>query len=538
MAAKNRPHIRDYAGALARKEIPAERDGATGTYVFDPVVSVSAARGRARLAWQARVSARGAGGAAVPIDEGWLAPGAKTPPGVVGVVVTTSGQERGKRKESAPTVVASGKNAGKANATNPVTQALRVALSLHNAQEGKAAAAAAPPPEAAPPGACRAPPPGTPYPMLVKKQGAGPGATLTEDDFAAGVTVQRKFNGVRAVAFLGADGGACFYSRTAKPYAVSAALRAQAAALLAAPFPPAGAPAGPYEKAAPYLDGELYRPGWGLRKSSGRARAGGGGGLDFVVYDVFWPAAKAAGHDMPSARRQGYLAALFEKRGACCSGGQSAPRVRRAANFPVASLGEAEELRDAFVREGYEGAIARRDRRGYAYSANGLHSANLLKLKPVHHAEFPVVGYTQGSRGKGVGAVIWVCTVPPALRNLRPRSEQTGEPGEGFYRFTVVPKGMPYANRYHVYRCLGEAVPDDRPGAPAGQTVTRFERDFLGRPLTVEYPELSTKTGKPTQAKSLAFRPAGDGGPAGEGFSPFEEGRAGYARLWRECGFP
>jgi hypothetical protein len=345
MSAQNRFNIRDYAAALAERVIPAERDDATGAYVFDPVVSVSAARGRARLAWQVRVSARGAGGGAVPIHEGWLAPGARTPPGVVGVITTTSGLEGGKRKESTPSVVDSGKNAGKANATNPVTQALRQALSRHNAQKGKAAAVEPPAPKEAPPagaapiarnpGACRAPPAGTPFPMLVKKQGAGPGATLTEDDFTAGVTVQRKFNGVRAVAFLGADGGACFYSRTAKPYAVSAALRAQAAALLAAPPPPAGAPGGPDESAAPYLDGELYRHGWSLRKISGQARAEGAGegreSLDFVVYDVFWPAAKAAGHDMPSARRQEYLGALFGGRGGAPEEGRGAGRVRRAA---------------------------------------------------------------------------------------------------------------------------------------------------------------------------------------------------------------
>jgi hypothetical protein len=67
--------------------------------------------------------------------------------------------------------------------------------------------------------------------------------------------------------------------------------------------------------------------------------------------------------------------------------------------------------------------------------------------------------------------------------------------------FTVTPKGMDYKTRYALYRCLSAPV-----AGPDGSRVTRFERDIAGLPLTVEYAELSKKTGKPLQGKAVAFR--------------------------------
>jgi hypothetical protein len=78
---------------------------------------------------------------------------------------------------------------------------------------------------------------------------------------------------------------------------------------------------------------------------------------------------------------------------------------------------------------------------------------------------------------------------------------------------------MTYAERYKIYRCLGVNVAAD--GTPP---VSRFERDVIGKPLTVEYKELSPTTGKPLQAKALAFRTYESGPDADP-----------IARLMREC---
>jgi ATP-dependent DNA ligase len=149
---------------------------------------------------------------------------------------------------------------------------------------------------------------------------------------------------------------------------------------------------------------------------------------------------------------------------------------------------EAEGLAKQFIKEGFEGAILRKDNAGYEYGYSNHHSSNLIKIKPKFDSEFPVVGYTQGTKGKDVGAVIWECSVPKPLNAKDDR-------------FTVVPRGMTQDDRKKIFRCLGQKVINDE-----GKTVTRFERDVKGLPLTVEYAGLSTKTGKPLQAKAVAFR--------------------------------
>jgi ATP-dependent DNA ligase len=151
-------------------------------------------------------------------------------------------------------------------------------------------------------------------------------------------------------------------------------------------------------------------------------------------------------------------------------------------------MAELDALVKKFIAEGYEGAIARKDAAGYRYGYSNYHSANLLKIKPKYDAEFPVVGYTQGTRGKDVGAVIWVCEVP----DPKDPHDKT---------FNVVPKNMNYKTRKAIYECLGQKVQ-----APDGQMTTRFERDVKGLPLTVEFAESSAETGKPLQAKALTFR--------------------------------
>jgi ATP-dependent DNA ligase len=537
--ASRTPQIADAEAALADGTIPARFEGPA--LAFPPVCSENA-RG-ATLRWQVTVSARGPGGAAAPVEAAWLRRGAATPPGVVGVITTRSSQtaadgREGKERESEQ-VVAAGKNLGRANATNPVSQALRDALGFYNKQRQRAgvapadasAPASAPAdasaPASAPASAAAAPAPasaaaapapaagglGEAYlPMLVKKHGESRDATLSPADFARGVTVQRKYNGVRAVACVRASAGeVVLYSRTRAEYPGFDHIRAALAGVLrAAPpvparllKPPAGCGPAPdaaesarleslYAGARVYLDGEVYLHGKPLIWISGQARREDDErSLEYVVFDCFFPGPKAAGHDMPSARRQEYLDLLLAA---------AAPPLRRAENFPAADLAEAEALRDAFLAEKYEGAIARKNCAGYRYSINGYHSANLVKLKPISDSEFAVVGYGQGARGKDVGAVIWVCEVPDA-EALSP-ADRT---------FQVVPKDMTYAERKHVFHCLGAPVSDDRPGAAPGATTTRFERDFRGRPLTVEYPERSAKTGKPVQAKAVAFRTYEDG---------------------------
>jgi len=162
---------------------------------------------------------------------------------------------------------------------------------------------------------------------------------------------------------------------------------------------------------------------------------------------------------------------------------------------------------DAFakkcLKEGYEGAIARKDMAGYRYGYNNYHSDNLVKIKPKFDSEYPLVGFTQGTRGKDVGAIIWECEVPEPLD---PKDK----------RFTVVPN-MPLEDRKRLYECLSEIVEGQD-----GKTITRFERDLKGKPITIEYASLSAKTGKPQQPKAIAVR-------------TYENGSDVYQEILSEC---
>lgn len=529
-----------------------------GAYVFPPIETVSAS-GKKRY-WQVFVQVRGADGRAVAFNSAaLLAQPVPALAGHSGVITTNSWQEGGEaRQGGVPTHVTQGKNAGKKNATNVATQALRDALGLHNrqlkaaGQRGGPEAGGAGAGTGAGAGGAGAPPP-RPLPMLVKKVGETRDATLTPATFEKGVVVQAKINGVRMVAMVGGagagagagaggdeggSGGAVFYSRKAGTYPAPAALQQQVGELLACgpaawtmltaelkwnPWKEAGkaaaggkdAPAASWPQApALYLDGESYKHGKSLPWISGASRsAQRGEELEYWVYDCFFPRLAELGCDVPSAFRQRYLDVLFlvwgEKRLRLPAGGGSA-KVVRLPNHAAADEAAVYALARQFLADGFEGAIVRKNDRGYRYGKNNYHSSNLLKIKPLYDAEFAVVGYSQGARGKDVGAVIWECVVPAA-------QAVTGKDE----RFSVVPK-LPLETRYRIFRNLGQAVP----GAD-GRPTTRFERDFLGRPLTVEYPELSAKTGVPTQAKAVAFRTYEPG--------PGEKAEDPVGRLLAEC---
>ena len=235
-----------------------------------------------------------------------------------------------------------------------------------------------------------------------------------------------------------------------------------------------------------------------LNEISGQARrsAASSVGLSLYVFDAFFPQEIAAGRDMASRDRQRAVDAFFEQARAAPGG---TPHLVRVENFPVADRAAVDALVRRFLAESYEGAIARRDAAGYRYSHGNYHSANALKLKPVFDSEFPVTGYTQGTRGKDVGALIWICAVPEAEAKMGADRE-----------FTVVPKNMTYAQRYALYKLLGKNCAP--PGAPP---VTYFDRDIKGLPLTVEYRERSATTGKPLQARALIFRTY-ESGPAAD----------------------
>lgn len=509
-----------------------------GTMFIFPLVESTNSKGRHKF-WEIRVRVRSPEGEFVPFNsQEWLGQPVTQPPDHVGVITTDSWQEGGDpRAGGVETVVLSGKNLGKKNATNVATQAIRDALSRYNkhvkstgsgAASGKLRGAATTYTES-----------WRPPPMLVKKEGEVKATRLSDSLVADGLTVQRKFNGIRMVACLAPDvspdeaaeidasdpsrSGVVLYSRTSGLYHGKLTLRAALKPMFDC-FPEVWAKfceskgRDPWQtilhrskidvsarSSAPplYIDGELYEHGSNLQWIQGQGcGTSSGDELSLMVFDCFFP--HMANHDMlvSSATRQALLQLLFT---AC--GGSS--QVQLAETFPISKSLSADAadlqiraLAKKFLAEKYEGAIVRKDGGTYQYGINNYHSAHLFKIKPRPDAEYPVVGFTQGVKGKDVGAIIWICTVPPE-RSL------TGE----FENFNVVPKNMSYDVRRELFRRLqltARALPAeirDRLGAEhQDRDPTLFELFFRGKPMTVEYPELSSKTGIPVQAKALGFR--------------------------------
>lgn len=449
-------HISSYIKALDDGIIPGTFNHDRTIFEFPTVESINS-KG-ACLIWIIRVKLIQPDGSLLPFYKKYLKPEAvKIPEDVIGEITTESYQiskdgVRGKTREGGkPTIIRKGKNIGKVNETNIATQTLRDALSRYNKQTKRAISK----------DDNKFPPP-----MLVKPIDSTRDATLTQKDFKKGITVQRKYNGVRAVSFYSADKKCVImYSRTKQEYLGFTHIKDELMDIFKKD-----------KSSGFYLDGEIYTHGKNLRWISGQARKEEDEkNLGYIIYDCFFP--DGPNKNMISQERQKILDSLFKN--------SEYKYIQRAENFPVSSLDEVEKLRDIFIEEKYEGAIARKNWTTYRYSFNDYHSSNLVKLKIIYDSEFKVVDYTQGKKGKDVGALIWICEVDSKHSVTEDKI------------FHVVPKDMSYEDRYYIYKCLGEKVEDN---------ITRFERDFKGELLTVEYPERSSKTGKPTQAKSLAFR--------------------------------
>lgn len=510
-------HIADMREALESGTVPGGFTVGREAWEF-PTLAYLDARGATRL-WSIRVRLLHAGGF-VPIAPEMLAQPVPALDDHVAEIAVEARQEGGKLREMTPTYVNAGRNLGKKNATNAITQAIRDALGLYNRQLKRAdiVAVSAPAGAEAPnrpgrPGnaesAAEAKDPGgfdpTPPPMLARKLDDSRDSSLSPEDFARGITAQPKLNGVHLVVYSPGRGSRLIrYSRTGTDYPGQEQLVAEMLPWFAVAPPVAagayGVPAGASpavlraygDDPAPYFAGELYLHGRSLNWIVGQARRGDDeGALEFHVFDVFFPHAIAAGHDMESRHRQAYIDAFFA---AADGAGLPHPHVVRVPNRAVASMDDLLAASKEYLAAGYEGAIARKDWGGYRFSHSNYHSANVIKIKPKLDAEFPVVGFTQGSKGKDVGAVVWVCEVPDPVD---PRDAT----------FNVVPKEMTYELRKALFRCLGAEVV-----GPDGRRMSRFERDVKGLPLTVEFAERSAKTGKPLQAKALTFRTY-EGGP-------------------------
>lgn len=389
-----------------------------------------------------------------PIVDEYFNSKAKLPNGACGwIKVVSKTGEAGKIRDTVPDIVTKGKNIGKANETSAFTQALRDAFSKHNLQTKKVKAES----DDADDDDFKLYPP-----MLAQNKEKISGTV----DYTRKVHVQRKYNGVRSPMVMNPNGDIIMYSRRRNIYPEFDVLKAEAKTVF--DFY--------YDKWSDderfggtlFLDGEIYKHGEKLQDIAGVARKEGKQiDLQYYVYDLFIPEHP----DLKYTTRK----ILFD---ALAKTFADLPHIKFVETFEVHSEAETKALYDRFIAEKYEGAMVRLDE-PYRYSYNEYHSDVLLKMKPVEDAEYKIVNYTQGSRGKAKGKLMMVCETAAGKQfNVDLKDYTEEEAKKLFTDMSVVEaNGKPY-----------------------------FDNHYKGKMLTVYYEELS-KDGVPQRAKtSLVVR--------------------------------
>ncbi len=358
--------------------------------------------------------------------------------GMLGWVKVESGIEGGKIRDTVPTIVTKGKNIGKKNATNPFTQALRDALSVYTKQVDKASRETL--------GVSKRYPP-----MLSEIYGDH----VDGINFAAGVYVQRKYDGVRTVAMYDPEahkdnlgrmvGSVIFYSRTRKTYPGFEYIRQELIHGLQELHT---------RGINLYIDGEMYKHGMKLQDISGYARREDKPTdvrIDYMVYDVFIPEQPT----LKYSERKVILDKFFAEYGPF-------KHIHNVETFTANSDHDVKEYFKKFLSEGYEGAMIRPDL-PYRYSDGGYHSRNLLKLKQTLDAEFKIVGYTMGEKGKTADAILFICETDTGIKfNVTPAME--------------IPERMELAKKMTT-----EVAP----------MVTYFDANYRGKKLVVYFDDWS-----------------------------------------------
>lgn len=353
------------------------------------------------------------------------------------IKVYSKAGENGKIRDSIPTVIKEGKSKGKSNETNVFCQTLRDAFSLHNKQLKKAVSEQKNIGET------------VRYPPMLA-QLFGDNVANIKFDPANIIFVQRKYNGVRAVATLDTvnnDKVVIMYSRKKHLYPGFSYIKNELKQILQF-----------YEEAGQqlYIDGELYLHGRALQDISGYARReekheNNDQKLNYMIYDVFDPAQPNLNYE----QRKQILDEIFEN--------FPVEHCKLVETFQATNYEEINNLYLQFIDEGYEGAMVRLNE-PYRYSHNDYHCKVLLKMKPTLDGEFEIVGYESGTRGKALNALMIICKTDAGIE------------------FPVTP-AMELPDRIKLFKKMGEIDPTNN--------KEYFENVWKGHKIIVYFDEFS-----------------------------------------------
>ncbi len=391
---------------------------------------------------------------------------------------TVSGDIDGKQTKSGDTVISTGKNIGKANETTALTQAIYEARSMFNEKLRKGGSTDK--------SALRLPGTTSIEDLINdKKRGEYPwrvfGMALHDVNKADNwkrVTypgyIQPKYDGTRymVVAHPSLPNQIDGFSRGRESYEGQEFILQELLPVLR-------------DYPGLYLDGELWREGYGLQQVSGSSRRQTGADkLNYYIFDCFQL-------DQPL---------VFEERRkiimdleAACAGLE---HIKFAPVTVYSSKDEALYHYGEFLNSGFEGGVLRNKDSRYEWDPNReKRSHTTLKLKPMDDDDWPVIGFTEGSSGKDVGALMWILETNQSIvdglnkkRNLK--AHVLPNPDDN--KFTSVTKGMTYEQRYAAYQYL-KNNPD------------YFEKRLKNKLMRVQFSIISDY-GKPQQPKVLGFR--------------------------------
>lgn len=222
-----------------------------------------------------------------------------------------------------------------------------------------------------------------------------------------------------------------------------------------------------------YLDGEIWSYGKNLQDISGNFRKQKDSiPMEYHIFDIF-----QIGKDLPYEERRELLYSFVIEN----------DYVKIVRDHMVNNEKELLTYYEEKLNEGYEGIVIRNITSPYKYGLAREHrSYTTLKLKSRFDAEYPVIGWTSGKRGKEVNTIIWICEVnkETVYRDSNGLSSKIPKKNT----FSVTPNWS-YADRRILYDHMTQEI---------------FDKYFYKKLAKIQYSTLSNDF-KPQQPKFLYF---------------------------------
>lgn len=169
------------------------------------------------------------------------------------------------------------------------------------------------------------------------------------------------------------------------------------------------------------LDGEIYKHGVEHQEINGlyMNTEADSSALEYHVFDVVLPDKKADYNT-----RLAFLRSKLKESDA----------IKFVDSEMVSTSADIERIYKGHLAAGYEGSVLRHPDGLYeAAGRKEKRSKKVLKLKPVYDAEFEIVGYRDG-KGRDSGALLWVLKMPDSDTTFNARPRMTIEDRRSLYK--------------------------------------------------------------------------------------------------------